>query len=101
MKLDNSIKVYYSFGIDMTSFAKEIIARYLKLPFNDVGFYDIENGFELIYNRENENILRITFSELTGLHLLIEATNAFDVVDVYNLLTRNLNKWNKEKYVYN
>lgn len=100
MKLDNSIKVYYSLGVDMTSFAKESISRYLKLPFNEVGFFDIENGFELLYDRENEGIVRITFSDLKGLHLLIEATNAFDVVDVYNLIITGINEWNKKKYVY-
>lgn len=95
MSLDNKLRMYHSVGIDMSDFLKENIATELELAIEDVYFTDIANGFEFTYNGETEGTVRITFSELTGTNLLIEATDSWDAVEIYNLIYNWIDEWTK------
>lgn len=80
---------------DINNSLKKHIADESSLSIDEMKFKDIatpdnvmsiENGFEFIWDDEIGGTVRITFGELGGQHICIEAEYSWDAVQLYGLI---------------
>lgn len=91
MSLENKLVIYHTIPLDLSSFLKKKISEDLGCKEDDLNFIELsksevvpeEKGFKFIYDDETGGTVIISFGELAGRHITIEATNSFEIVELY------------------
>lgn len=105
MKLRNILFIHHSIDSDMNTFIKEKIAEELDMSVDDVYFDDIKtpdnatvdySGFAFIWDGETQGTVRISFGNVGGIHICIEAQYSWEAVELYNLINDWLDEFDQD-----
>lgn len=105
MKLNNALFIYHSKVRDMNTFIKEKIAKELYISVEDEHFGHFktpgntivdESFFEFIWDVETEGTAKISFDNIGGSHICIEAQYSWDAVELYNLISDWINEFDQD-----